>query len=119
MIEELVGVNVWTENLERLVVFYRDVLGLRLHHHHGNFANFVFGHIRLNLGWHDRVQGRAGDPYRIMINLRVDDIHHEYLRLKKLGVEFIREPEQEIWGGWVSTLLDPDGNTLQLLQGAD
>ena len=119
MIEELVGINVWTENLERLVVFYREVLGLRLHHHHGNFANFVFGHIRLNLGWHDRIQGRAGDPYRIMINLGVDDIHHEYRRLKKLGVEFIREPEQEIWGGWVSTLLDPDGNTLQLLQGAD
>jgi catechol 2,3-dioxygenase-like lactoylglutathione lyase family enzyme len=105
MIEELVGVNVWTEDLERLLIFYRDVLGLRLHHHHhGNFANFVFGHIRLNLGWHDMVQGRASDPYRIMINL---------------GVEFIREPEQEIWGGWVSTLLDPDGNTLQLLQGAD
>ena len=32
------------------------------------------------------------------------------------GVEFIRPPEQEHWGGWVATFKDPDGNILQMLQ---
>ena len=118
MIEGVVGVTIWTEDLERLVRFYRDTLGLELHRHHGDFANFVFGNVRLNLGLHDRVKGQASDPYRVMVSFGVPDIHDEYRRLKEQGVESIRVPEQEGWGGWVATFLDPDGNVLQLLQGA-
>ena len=118
MIQGVVGVTIWTDNLERLVAFYRDTLGLKLHSHHGDFVNFVFGSVRLNLGLHDQVKGRSADPYRTMVHLGVDDIHREHDRLRELGVQFIREPEQEEWGGWVATLLDPDGNILQLLQGA-
>lgn len=51
-----------------------------------------------------------------MANFGVDDIDHEYQRLLKEGVEFIRPPEQEHWGGWVATFKDPDGNILQMLQ---
>lgn len=116
MIEGVAGVTIWTEDLERLVTFYRDTLGLRLHRHHGDFVNFVFGDVRVNLGLHDRVKGQAGDPYRIMISLGVSDIHSEYGRLREHGVEFIRVPEQEGWGGWVATFRDPDGNILQFLQ---
>ena len=116
MINGVVGVTIWTEDLDRLVTFYRDTLGLTLHRHHGDFVNFVFGDVRLNLGLHDGVKGNASDPYRVMINLGVTDMHSEYRRLREQGVEFIRVPEQEEWGGWVATFLDPDGNILQLLQ---
>ena len=51
-----------------------------------------------------------------MINLGTDDIREAYKNLVAKGVEFVRPPEQEHWGGWVATLRDPDGNTLQLLQ---
>ena len=116
MIEGVVGVTLWTDNLGRLVEFYRDTLGLKLHRHHGDFANFVFGDVRLNLGLHDGVHGPSRDPFRIMVHLGVTDIHREHQRLSERGVQFIREPEKESWGGWVATLLDPDGNVLQLLQ---
>ena len=116
MIEGVVGVTIWTEDMERLVTFYRDTLRLKLHRHHGDFVNFVFGNMRLNLGLHERVKGHAPDSYRIMIHLGVSDIHDEYRRLSEQGVDFIRVPEQEGWGGWVATFLDPDGNILQLLQ---
>lgn len=119
MIEAVVGVTVWTDNLERLVGFYRDTLGLVVHRHHGDFVNFVFGEMRLNLGLHDGVEGRSRDPYRTMIHLGVTDIHGEHRRLKDQGVEFIREPEREDWGGWIATFLDPDGNVLQLLHQPD
>ena len=118
MIQGVVGVTIWTEDLERLVAFYRDILGLKIHRHHGDFVNFVFGSMRLNLGKHDRVKGRSSEPYRTMVHFGVDDIHQMHRQLQAQGVEFIREPEQEEWGGWVATLLDPDGNILQLLQGA-
>ena len=52
----------------------------------------------------------------MMPHLGVSDIQAESARLVAEGVEFIRVPEQEHWGGWVATLKDPDGNVLQLLQ---
>lgn len=117
MIAGVVGITLWTDDLERLYRFYRDLLQLPLHSHHGDFIAFQLGdNMRLNLGLHSRVAGPARDPYRIMPHLEVADIHAAHRRLAAAGTPFLREPEQEHWGGWVSTLQDPDGNILQLLQ---
>ena len=51
-----------------------------------------------------------------MLHLSVEDIHYWHDRLNSLGMEFIRIPEKESWGGMVATLKDPDGNVLQLLE---
>jgi predicted enzyme related to lactoylglutathione lyase len=116
MIEGVVGVTIWTDSVERLVPFYRDVLGLPVHSVRPDWVSFRFGEMRLNLGLHSQVAGVSRDPYRIMVHLGVRDIHALYARLKERGVEFIRPPEREEWGGWVATFRDPDGNVLQLLQ---
>ena len=119
MIRSVNGVVIWTENLERLLPFYRDTLGLTPHSVRPDFVSFKWGEMRLGLGRHDQVSGEAEDPYRVMVNFHVDDIHQEHVRLSAAGVRFIRPPEKEHWGGWVSTLADPDGNILQLLQQPD
>lgn len=115
-IHGVVGIVIWTDNLEPMVRFYRDTLGLPLHSHHGDFAAFRWGRMRLSVGLHSAVHGPARDPYRVMVNLGTRDIHRLYQRLRDRGVEFLRPPEQEVWGGWLATFHDPDGNTLQLLQ---
>jgi predicted enzyme related to lactoylglutathione lyase len=51
-----------------------------------------------------------------MLNLGVDEINESYELLKTRGVQFVRPPEKEHWGGWVATFLDPDGNIIQLMQ---
>lgn len=71
---------------------------------------------RLILSTHDGVDGMTGDPYRIMINFQVDDIRAVAKRLTGAGLDFIRQPSQEAWGGWIATFDDPDGNLIQLLQ---
>jgi predicted enzyme related to lactoylglutathione lyase len=96
--------------------FYHDVLRLPLHSRHEDFIAFELGDVRFNIGRHREVSGVSKDPFRFMPHLGVDDIHAEAKRLADAGVEFIREPEQESWGGWVATFKDPDGNLLQLLQ---
>lgn len=117
MIAGVVGITLWTDDLERLYRFYHDLLQLPLHSHHGDFIAFQLGdNMRLNLGLHSRVAGPARDPYRIMPHLEVADIHAAHRQLAAAGVPFLREPEPEHWGGWVATLQDPDGNLLQLLQ---
>ena len=40
MIQRLAGVIVWTDDLERLVEFYRDTLGLTPHSVKPNFVSF-------------------------------------------------------------------------------
>ena len=116
MVYGVIGVIIWTENMKSMLEFYRDVLRLPLHSDHGDFIAFEFGGFRLNLGLHDKVKGPTKEPFRIMINLGVHDISEEHSRLSRKGVLFIRTPEKEAWGGWVSTFYDPDGNILQLLQ---
>jgi lactoylglutathione lyase len=116
MIDGVAGVIIWTEDLERLCTFYRDTLGLTPHSIRPHFIAFRWGDVRLSLGRHAHVRGPAQDPYRIMINLGVGDIHHVYATLCAKGVTFLKPPTREKWGGWVATFFDPDGNILQLLQ---
>ena len=118
-IDALVGVVLWTEQLEEMVRFYETVLELPLRSRHDDFAAFTLQRgVRLSIGLHDQVRGRSHDPHRVMVNLGVGDIHRATATLRERGVVFTREPEQEHWGGWVATFHDPDGNTIQLLQGA-
>ena len=116
MIDGVAGVVVWTDNLDRLSAFYRDTLGLSPHSVRPHFVSFKWGSMRLGLGAHREVSGNSRDPYRVMVNLSVKDIHGEYDELRRRGVDFLRPPEREHWGGWVATFRDPDGNVLQLLQ---
>ena len=116
MVTAIVGITIWTGNLEPMLRFYQDTMQLPLHSNHGDFIAFDLGGIRFNIGLHGSVSGGSADPFRVMPHLGVDDIQSEYRRLTAAGVEFIRPPEQEHWGGWVATLKDPDGNILQLLQ---
>ena len=116
MIKGIAGVIIWTANVELLGGFYRDVLDMKPVSQREGFMAFQFGDLRLTISDHSEVEGGAKDPLRIMVNLAVDDIHSAYQRLRGKGVEFLREPEKEHWGGYVATFKDPDGNVLQLLQ---
>ena len=116
MIKGIAGVIIWTANVERLGGFYCDVLDMKPVSQRDGFMAFQFGDLRLTISDHSEVGGGAKDPLRIMVNLAVDDIHSAYQRLRGKGVEFLREPEKEHWGGYIATFKDPDGNVLQLLQ---
>jgi catechol 2,3-dioxygenase-like lactoylglutathione lyase family enzyme len=97
MIISVVGITLWTDDLDRMLAFYRDILRLPLHslHEDEGFAAFELGDIRFNVGRHGGVSGMSKDPLRVMPHLGVDDIHAEHVRLGAAGVEFIRVPEQE------------------------
>ena len=116
MITGVVGITLWTADLERMFRFYSDLLQLPLRSRHQDFIDFELGEIRFNIGLHGEVQGTSRDPYRVMPHLSVKDIHGICQRLADRNIEFIRPPEMEHWGGWIATLKDPDGNILQLLQ---
>jgi predicted enzyme related to lactoylglutathione lyase len=116
MIDSLAGVIMWTDNLEAMTAFYRDVLRLPVHSVRPHFVAFQLGEVRLSVGLHSAVHGPAKEPVRVTVNFNVADIHAVYRELLARGVVFVRPPEREHWGGWVASFRDPDGNLLQLLQ---
>jgi uncharacterized glyoxalase superfamily protein PhnB len=117
-IQGLAGVLIWTEpeRFAAMARFYRDHLGLVPRSDRPDFINFDWNGVRLSVSVHDRVRGESRDPFRIMVNLAVDDLAAMHARLAAAGIVFTRPPEREDWGGRVATLLDPDGNLVQLFQ---
>jgi predicted enzyme related to lactoylglutathione lyase len=117
-IQGMAGVLIWTERarFDAMARFYRDQLGLTPRTSKADFINFDWSGVRLSVSVHDRVTGANRDPFRIMINLAVDDVRAVHSRLTSAGVVFVRPPELEDWGGRVASFLDPDGNLVQLFQ---
>jgi predicted enzyme related to lactoylglutathione lyase len=119
MIKGLSGATIWSEDLNRLLPFYRDVLGLPVRINSPQFV--VFGSAEgpaLGLGTHSEVRGPNADPARHMVGLASDDLAADWKRLQAAGVKFIEEPT--VYGNLrIATLADPEGNLVQLFQPAN
>jgi predicted enzyme related to lactoylglutathione lyase len=116
MIKGLRGATIWSEDLNNLLPFYRDRLGLPVAIQTPGFV--VLGELgapTLALGTHSEVRGRNADPARHMVGLGTDAIDADCERLKAAGVEFVERPTD--YGQLrIATLKDPEGNLIQLLQ---
>ena len=110
-------IMVGTDQPEAMARFYGETLGLE---RVAKFRDPVFeaagGFIRILD--HSQISGPTQEPARMQINLFVDDVGSEFRRVRSIdeSVRVHREPERESWGGEVATLLDPDGNFVQLLE---
>ena len=116
MITGLGGVSIWSSDLNNLLPFYRDTIGLNVVVESERFV--LLGQEQapsLGLGSHSDVRGRTKDPYRCMVGLTTDDIHADFKRLKAAGAKFIEEPNDQD-GLILATLEDPEGNLVQLFQ---
>ena len=119
MIKKFAGASIWSEDLNKLLPFYRDMLGLKVVQESEGFV--VLGEenpesATLGLGTHSEVHGRNSDPARHMIGLESDDLAADYQRLKEAGVEFIEDPTEYGDDMSIATLKDPEGNLVQLWQ---
>jgi predicted enzyme related to lactoylglutathione lyase len=108
----------WTDDMNRLLGFYRDRLGFEVDFESPDFVALRTDQgAQICVGKHSEVSGKTKEPYRVMANFAVDDCQAEFERLKERGVSFIREPSvDENDGVILATFQDPDGNTLQLMQ---
>lgn len=119
MIKQFSGVTIWSEDLNNLLPFYRDVLGLKVASESPGFV--LLGDDQpdvpaLALGTHSEVHGRNTDPARHMVGFTSDDLMADWKRLKETGVEFIEDPTDYGDDMSIATLKDPEGNLVQLWQ---
>jgi lactoylglutathione lyase len=119
MITQFAGASIWSEDLNNLLPFYRDVLGLKVAQDSPGYVMLgteTTGVPLLSIATHSEVHGRNMDPARHMVAFTTDDIQADWQRLKAAGVEFVQEPTDQGEGLKLATMKDPEGNLVQLFQ---
>ncbi|MFI7088034.1 VOC family protein [Streptomyces anulatus] len=110
------GVVIGSTDSAALIAWYRaalEPLGARWAEH------LLIVGLGAIIGFDERddVADKAAEPGRQLINLTVRDIRAAEKHLNTLGVTWVR-PVEDTGDGWFfSTIVDPVGNYLQILQG--
>ena len=112
----LLGVSVvmlGVSNMERSIVFYRDMLGIHLASEVQSFAFFDGGGTTLALS---AAHGQSAPSITgaTEIVFGVDSVKTEYENLKSKGVKFQTEPHDINGKEWAASFTDPDGHLLSI-----
>lgn len=107
-----------TDNLEQMRAFYQDLLQLAPQTYRGNYVEFSTPAATLAL-WRQseyatfgRGTLRGGANHSVLIEFEVEEVEQEYVRLKRLPVEWVQELTTQPWGHRAFSLWDPDGNLI-------
>lgn len=127
MIKHVSDFIIWSDDYKSLAKWYRDVLELKkvgeVDHPRDKAIGFSIGNdsgnnVELWIGYHDKVEGKNKDKYRIMVNYAVESVSGTYNQLMKKGVKFLIQPfKAPTFEKYFATFEDPDGNILQLIGG--
>lgn len=109
------GICIITQNVDRLCVFYREIL--KLEPEEGNIFEIIptEGAV-LSIFSSERMEKMAPGYLKetgygsYTIEFEVEDVDHEFERLKALNVEIVKPPTTQPWGRRSVWFRDPDGN---------
>jgi predicted enzyme related to lactoylglutathione lyase len=96
---------------ERLKAWYRDGFQAEV----DGYGNLNLGGFGLVIEQRDDVAAKTAEPGRHIVNFGVEDIEAAAAHLRTLDVDWLVHPEDR-GVGWFATLIDPDGNYVQLIQ---
>ena len=112
------------EDLDRALGFYNDVLGLRLGHRSGDYAQLDTGATRLALYTRSamaKTLGRsldapASNAPGFEVGFKVADVDAAFNELVARGAQPVVAPTDRFWGQRTAYLRDPDGHLIELAQ---
>ncbi len=125
ILSDSVHLGLFVENLEKMVQFYRDILGFETDWDGGLFASFKVNHGGLFMfdrkefaeamnqayfpakGFNQTMEIALGVPSK-------PDVDREYIRLMTLGVHSAQEPKTQPWGQRNFWITDPEGNYIEV-----
>jgi lactoylglutathione lyase len=92
-------------DMDRVVTFYRDVLGLPLKFHSSGWSEFVTGETILAL--HPASEKNLAGAVEMGFNVPDLDKFHQEMRAK--GVQFSMPPTKQDFGGLLAQFVDSEG----------
>jgi len=112
----LINTCLITTDVNRLVNFYENVLGLKAQRSGGQYAEFRTGVGVLAIFSADAQEkyipgsADAGRNRSAILEFRVPDVDEEYARLQPLVTSWVKKPTTQPWGTRSVYFRDPDGN---------
>ena len=112
--------RIFVRDIQSAKDFYSQ-LGLNVEHYDAESGVCIFntGETKLII---EVVPETAPEDEKILVgrftglSFPTIDIQQDYKVLKSKGIQFSGAPEQQGWGGWLATLIDPANNEIQLVQ---
>ena len=112
------------EDVDRAVDFYTRVLGLRLGHRSGEYAQFDTGVTRI--GFYTRPAMSKALGFEIAappagvagfeLGFKVDDVDAAYAEVLAGGAAAVTPPTTRAWGQRTAYVRDPDGHLIEFAQ---
>lgn len=116
MITKFRGMNISSKNPKQLVLFYKDILGLKVLDDDANYDGVTFGNGNNEPVFWIWDENKWGKSVTGTVTLVFDCDGHQktYEDLKGKGVE-LDPPSVAVWGGKELFVKDPDRNTILIL----
>ena len=110
-----------TPDLDRLLAFYRDLLGGKISYAFPEegppvYVGLQLGSMTLGIGV-DSATKTGPDGQRISLWFYVDDCDATVESLRSSGATITKDPQDQPWGERVAYLQDPDGNLVVVATG--
>ena len=121
-------IGLFVGNLQRMVAFYRDVLGVEIvWDGKGPYAEFKHEGIRFAMYERKELPALLGQPptypsglngtFELAIDLpRFEDVDAEFVRVVEAGAKPVYVPRDEPWGMRSSMVADPEGNLIEIYE---
>ena len=113
-----VSIRIITADIKRLARFYEQITGISVTMYTEDFGELKTPACTLAIGSTRTLRlfggdvARPADNHTAIIEFRVDNVDHEYERLKKVCSEFVQEPTTMPWGNRSLLFRDLDGNLI-------
>ena len=114
----------FVQDLNKCMVFYRDVVGLPI-----TFSDAVSFGFRLgenqdlvvlqvsaaaDMVGEEAISLHAGVNHTVLLCVCVEDVDATYQELTAKGLHFVRPPKSQAWGRRTAYFADPEGNLWEL-----
>jgi len=119
-------IGLFVTDLERMVSFYRDVLGIEIDWDgQGPYAEFKHEGIRFSMFKRDQLAGILGQEptypsgingtFELAINVgKPENVDLVFNRMVMAGAEAIYGPRDEPWNMRSAMISDPEGNLIEI-----
>lgn len=117
---ELAAVRILTDDIERMIDFYERVTGVKAIRRHVLFAEIRTPRATVAIASSQTIpllgvpDIEVGTNRSIILDIEVDNVDHEYLRLQSVVASLDRTPTNMPWGNRSLLFHDPDGNVVNL-----
>lgn len=119
------AVGLFVTDMEKMVCFYRDIMGMRTEWNGGAYAELFSGEMRLIMYSRENFESMVSEsfvyPKRLNGTLelsfslpRFTDVDIEFARVTAAGATAVFPPTDMKWGQRTSYVADPDGNLIEI-----